>query len=274
MLSKYILQEEASNSIHVKNIHLHDYVIIFTKNCSIHLCHNDSHMYIPRGSLVLLEKRLVIDVLIVREGEGNLYNLLRVDNDALHNLTRFYEQLLNFSVEQLLTKRNLNDRVFFLRNGHVETELFKRIQENQMSQDMIFGVAYLLSRTESSQAILNSFLITAVKKFSEKVSEIILSDLKKKWKLSDISDKLNISEIAVRKKLEAECTSFFTILLDIRMNSAFKLLVYEGLQVNTVADNLGFSSVSYFIKTFRDYYGLTPKKLILSFRNTMHNIEA
>lgn len=74
-----------------------------------------------------------------------------------------------------------------------------------------------------------------------------------------MADRLNVSEVTVRKKLESESTNFFSILLDIRMNSAFKLLVHEGLQVNIIAANLGFSSVSYFIKTFRSYYGLTPK---------------
>lgn len=73
-----------------------------------------------------------------------------------------------------------------------------------------------------------------------------------------MADWLNVSEVMERKKLESESTNFFSILLDMRMNPTFKLLVYEYLQVNIIVDNLGFSSVPYFMRTFRSYYALMP----------------
>ncbi|HDY2678837.1 TPA: AraC family transcriptional regulator, partial [Escherichia coli] len=38
-------------------------------------------------------------------------------------------------------------------------------------------------------------------------------------------------------------------------------------QICQISKSVGFRSTSYFIKIFKDYFGITPKQLIIYFRN-------
>ena len=45
------------------------------------------------------------------------------------------------------------------------------------------------------------------------------------------------------------------------MNKSLELISQGDTHINKIAQLVGFSSVSYFIKTFKGVYGVTPKKL-------------
>ena len=98
---------------------------------------------------------------------------------------------------------------------------------------------------------------------------MILKDISKKWKLSDIADELNMSEISVRKKLDIEESNFNQLLLDARMNKAIKYLIKNTHQINIISSLVGYSSISYFIKTFKEYYGITPKQFEIGIRKKL-----
>ncbi|MDF6504069.1 acid resistance transcriptional activator GadW, partial [Escherichia coli] len=55
-----------------------------------------------------------------------------------------------------------------------------------------------------------------------------------------------------------ENTCFSKILLASRMSMARRLLELRQLPLHTIAEKCGYSSTSYFINTFRQYYGVTP----------------
>ncbi|HHS9596861.1 TPA: helix-turn-helix transcriptional regulator [Raoultella planticola] len=111
-----------------------------------------------------------------------------------------------------------------------------------------------------------SIYSSAAVSFSEKITQLLFTDLSKKWKLSDIADEMHISEISVRKKLEQESMNFNQLLLDVRMNRAAKYIVRSDYQIGIIASLVGYSSTSYFIKTFKDYYGITPKQFHLGIK--------
>ncbi|HCS0032305.1 TPA: helix-turn-helix transcriptional regulator, partial [Escherichia coli] len=91
-------------------------------------------------------------------------------------------------------------------------------------------------------------------------------DLSKRWRLERVAEIFNVSEISIRKRLNAEQTTFYQILLERRMNKAIQLLFDNELQVDMIAKKVGFSSVSYFIKTFKKHFGVTPKSFLMYFR--------
>ncbi len=70
-----------------------------------------------------------------------------------------------------------------------------------------------------------------------------------------------------QKKLENENTNFYRILLDARMQKAARLVLDSDTHINKVSYAVGMSSVSYFIKLFSDYYGLTPKQFHLKYKH-------
>nr|WP_274618544.1 helix-turn-helix transcriptional regulator [Escherichia coli] len=90
--------------------------------------------------------------------------------------------------------------------------------------------------------------------------------MSKQWRLCHLSDKLFMSEVNIRKKLEKENITFNNLLLDLRMNFSARLLNTTEMHVSNIAKKSGYSNVSYFIKVFKDYFGVTPRQYNLKIR--------
>lgn len=136
----------------------------------------------------------------------------------------------------------------------------------------IIAVAMLLSIIREHTSI-DELIISSIPSLSDKVRNVISSNPSKKWMLHNIATLFHMSESLFKKKLLEEETSFSEILLQSRMNIAKKIL--EGKQtIKQTSINCGFSSVSYFIQSFKRYYGITPKEYQLNIkRQQIKNIE-
>ena len=53
----------------------------------------------------------------------------------------------------------------------------------------------------------------------------------------------------------------------LRMETAKRLLAEENLSVSEVSERVCYASVSYFIKTFRQYAGMTPANYKILLKN-------
>lgn len=105
----------------------------------------------------------------------------------------------------------------------------------------------------------DSLIISSIPSLSDKVKSTIISNIKKKWMLHDIAILFHMSESLLKKKLSDEGTSFSEILLETRMNMAI-ILLNENKSIKQVSIDCGFSNTSYFIQSFKRYYGITPKE--------------
>ncbi|EHL6582245.1 helix-turn-helix transcriptional regulator, partial [Escherichia coli] len=123
-----------------------------------------------------------------------------------------------------------------------------------------------IASSEKSTLLIQSVLSSGVIKFSDKLIKIFEQDLSKRWRLGNVAEIFNVSEISIRKRLDAEQTTFYQILLERRMNKALQLLLDNELQVDMIAKKIGISSTSYFIKTFKKHFGVTPKSFLMYFR--------
>ncbi|HDV1228930.1 TPA: helix-turn-helix domain-containing protein, partial [Escherichia coli] len=123
------------------------------------------------------------------------------------------------------------------------------------------SISFSLLSIFSDAENLIAFLTSGMPTFSGKVRSILLSDVSKHWKLRDLADYLYMSESLIKKKLLLENTSFSKILLDTRMSFAIKLLK-QNHSIKYVSEMCGFSSTSYFVCIFRQYYECTPRKYI------------
>ncbi|HDV8478902.1 TPA: helix-turn-helix transcriptional regulator, partial [Escherichia coli] len=99
--------------------------------------------------------------------------------------------------------------------------------------------------------------------FTEKLKLIIESDLSKSWRLVDLANVLHMSEVSIRKKLEKENNNFNNLILDIRMQHAARLITTTEKHINSISDEVGYVSTSYFIRNFKSYFGITPKQFSL-----------
>ncbi|EHV4946432.1 helix-turn-helix transcriptional regulator [Escherichia coli] len=127
-------------------------------------------------------------------------------------------------------------------------------------------IAYLISKLEARDKLIFSLRVSSAISFGDKIKNLIQDDLSKKWRLNLIADKFNVSEVTIRKRLESENTSFNNLILDLRMNKALQLLHENEKQIHQISKLIGISNPSYFIKMFKDYFGVTPKQYTLYFR--------
>lgn len=77
--------------------------------------------------------------------------------------------------------------------------------------------------------------------------------------VTELAHAMNMSRSNLLRKVKKE-TSFSVnqLIRDVRLKRAMQLLQKNTLNVSEVAFQVGFSSTSYFIKCFREYYGYPP----------------
>ncbi|EPD8568243.1 helix-turn-helix transcriptional regulator [Escherichia coli] len=258
-----------NKNLSINNFQPNKNILVFTKNCNIRISTKyGEEMFFPCLSLLFIERNTIFNLYIERLHSGKLYDLYDISEEDVHHIKNIYQCLHCFPVGELTKKRKLNEKVIFLETNHISISIFNELVNVKSKNIKYIHLIYLLSKSNDYNSIVKSFLITAVNTFTDRVKSILAEDISKKWKILDIADIFNISEVAVRKKLEMEYTTFNRILLDVRMNTAFRLISYENINVNKVSTTLGFANTSYFIRMFKEYYGVTPKQLLLCYRES------
>lgn len=77
--------------------------------------------------------------------------------------------------------------------------------------------------------------------------------------VSDLADAIGMSRSNLLRKVKKQCNlSVSQFIRQIRLENAREILVKGDANVSEVAYQVGFSSTSYFIKCFREFYGYPP----------------
>src|SRR5579872_5221479 len=77
--------------------------------------------------------------------------------------------------------------------------------------------------------------------------------------VSELADAMNMSRSNLLRKVKKETNlSVSQLIRDMRLKHGMELLRKTSSNVSEVAHQVGFSSTSYFIKCFREYYGFPP----------------
>lgn len=79
--------------------------------------------------------------------------------------------------------------------------------------------------------------------------------------INDIADEFHMSRTYVSRllKLYSDHT-FLTVLLNVRMEAARKMIIEDKYKMYEIAEKVGYNDFSYFIQVFRKYYGVTPNE--------------
>lgn len=98
------------------------------------------------------------------------------------------------------------------------------------------------------------------KEFLKQLTATIEGNLaNEQFGVSELADALNMSRSnLLRKVKKASNLSVSQLISQVRLNRGMELLRAGSLNVSEVAHQVGFSSTSYFIKCFREYYGYPP----------------
>lgn len=254
---------ECTSRILLKQVRLYDCALLQITHASLHITtKNGSEIIIPPYSICYIEKNTVFRAnLSVFQGEGYPYNIYHLKASLLKDVCKVMDQVV--SAHNDISFAN-NKKVFFINATDAEHTIFRRLLNAETPQHRIVcKIAYLLSRFEPHIDIIHSLERCIVPTLTEKVKQVISLELTKQWHLSDLSKQLHMSEINIRKKLEAEGNNFNALLLELRMQEAAKMLKRTNAHINECAKMTGYTSTSYFIKVFKEYFGITPKQFSL-----------
>ncbi|EJG7370274.1 helix-turn-helix transcriptional regulator [Escherichia coli] len=245
----------------LKKIRFYNCAIIYLRNAQLLVKTTDGGgINIPPESICYIEKNTVIDVTLNVLGKGMPYDIFHIDNNILSCICKVMEPLL-LNPHKIGPMRS---RIFNYMADKADTEIFKMITEaNVPHHRLIYNIAYLLSKMEDIESLVCSLSVSTNSTFTEKLKLIIESDLSKSWRLVDLANVLHMSEVSIRKKLEKENNNFNNLILDIRMQHAARLITTTEKHINSISDEVGYVSPSYFIRNFKLYFGITPKQFSL-----------
>ncbi|CQJ40595.1 AraC family transcriptional regulator [Yersinia enterocolitica] len=238
------------------------HIIIATNSCHVNITKNKSTFSLNKGEYYFIEKDSAVTIEIIKIRAEEIPDFIELSqqdiNDIIKIMRPFYYKLEN------LTKPD--EHVFIIEIDSLSKELFKAIKKTSCSRLKLYKLACLFSKSQKPQLLFNSLVMSAAVSFSEKVRRLIETNTSIKWTLSLIAKEFHLSEIAIRKKLSGENTTFYQILLEVRMEKAAMLILKNIHQIGSISSMVGISSPSHFIKTFQLYYGVTPKQFLMRHR--------
>ncbi len=254
--------------IAIESITTNKYLVIYTDNCDLAIQKDNEKLFFPQGSFVFVERGIKFSCKIKKYDTGKTpYKVIRLNKEELVMLKDVFKSTHNYYLDEKMIKRKLHNKIIGVEGNQDYIQVFDRIVSVRDRSLKVLKLAYIISRMGVTQNIINSLIASAATTFTDKVRSVIESNISRKWRLNMIADEFNISEISVRKRLESEGSSFNDLLIEVRMNKAMQLLLENDQQIHQISRIVGIFSPSYFIKIFKNYFGITPKQFVIYFRS-------
>ena len=264
MAFKYTEEKEI---IKINNIRIHKYTLLYTSNCIMDIYSDEKKITCFSNKLVFLERGVNISIRMQKHNLSNKpYVAFRLSGDMLRYLKSTLMIIYVMSNVDANGYRDISKKIAIRDVDKTLLDLLENAS-NHNEPSFISTLIYLISRIENNEKIIESIYISSVSFFSDKVRDVIEKNLSRKWTLAIIADIFNVSEITIRKRLESECANFNQILMQSRMSKAALLLLENSYQVSQISNMIGISSVSYFIRVFNNYFGVTPKQFFNYFKS-------
>lgn len=238
--------------------HFHKFAeILFSgeNTLDVHAGMHEPHHLKPHEMLVIPPEQ-VHSVITLQPGVS--YQLLQID---LNKLFLLFSPCPYGDYINLLFSENISN--FIYRGTVVEeiTDIFSNIQnkfEIKYISDLI-NIINLINKHTPNE-VINSDNNLRRLKFYSTLNELIESEPMDNLHLDYLSKKFYMSK-STFQRLVKKCTglSFHAWLQKCKMQQAV-IHLRKNVPVSEIALNLGFSSPSHFCKTFKTYYGITPKE--------------
>ncbi len=93
---------------------------------------------------------------------------------------------------------------------------------------------------------------------AQQLRRIVLQDLGRDWKATEMAEIVAMSEATLRRRLREQGISFQQLLIDVRMTRALALLQTTDLSIGLIALDVGYDSASRFTARFKQRFALAP----------------
>ncbi|EBT2498118.1 TPA: helix-turn-helix domain-containing protein [Salmonella enterica subsp. enterica serovar Muenchen] len=219
---------------------------------------------IDAGMILYIEKGTSISFRHLKSNPNDCVKVIELDECLLRKLLPVIFHLSHSE----LTDSPVNVKKYFITKSrryiaHIFDE-FSGVKINKsdtLYKEMSNSIYYILSFFTCLPGFLSSIERSMKNSYSEKIYKMMISDISKKWTLKICAQTLHTSVSTLKRKLDAEGSSFRKIYLDARMSVSLNLLRTTSKNISTIAAESGFTSCSNFSTTFVKYYGVTPKKV-------------
>lgn len=254
--------------IAIDKITTNRYLIFYTDNCDLTIYKGNKNLFFPQGSFVFVERGVKFSCKIKKENpERKPYRAIRLDKEELVMLKDIFKATHRHYLDEEIIDRKPREKIIGVDGCPDYVKIFNRIESASDRTLKILKLAYVISRMGIAQEIVHSLIASAAIAFTDKVRSMIENNISRKWRINMVADEFNISDISVRKRLESEGESFNNLLAEVRMNKAMQLLLENEMQIHQISKAIGILSPSYFIKSFKNHFGITPKQFIIYFRS-------
>ncbi|HCB9836808.1 TPA: helix-turn-helix transcriptional regulator [Escherichia coli] len=259
MFSK--IKETPPGEITLENIRTNNYTIVYTNNCIIDIHHSGRNIHCGTDKFIFIDKGAYLSAHLRKiDANQKPYIATRFNDSNLKKLKNAVADIYSDIYQYINQTEPPHGSIHIVTATNELSILFAKLSVVSEENTLLAKTLFFISKLDERNRIICSILSSSVSRFSDKIRVLIEKDIKKKWETKDISAHFHLSESAIRKRLSQEKTSLNQIILQIRLGRAMDLIIENNLQISQISTEVGISSPSYFIKTFKEHFGVTPKR--------------
>ena len=218
---------------------------------------------VTAGQWVLLPPHLPLDIENIPGSSGYSASVLNFSQSLFAEFCRSYAQHFPLPVENSKVKQW----------DGIPRDKQRDAAWDRLAISLSSGDAPVLQQHRLNEVLLmlglsgmlRPLLNLAQRALSERIKQLLLSDLSGSWSQAKVAAYCCMSAPTLRRHLSADGQSFREILDDVRMAQALYYVQSTRRPIEVIAHACGYASASRFAVRFRKRFGLSPRSL----RNAM-----
>lgn len=177
------------------------------------------------------------------------------------------EQLKKSNINSYNVILSCHDEFTFAQQA-IKLEAYDYILKESMEETNIIALLDRLKQKLNQERYTNNHHVI-VSKFLERTTRNCDVLKAQKYVQTHLGEKISLTEVAAHLHLNSSYFSrmykketgegFVEYVTRVKMEKALQLLDHSGNSVEQIAYELGFESKSYFLKTFKRFYGISPR---------------
>ncbi|WP_217642401.1 helix-turn-helix domain-containing protein [Bacillus sp. OK048] len=175
----------------------------------------------------------------LKKSKINSYNIIL----SCHDEFTFAQQAIKLEAYDYILKESMEETNIIA----LLERLKNKLDQEQYKNNQYVNVTKFLERTNRNEDVL-------------KAQIYVQTHLGEKISLTEIAAHLHLNSSYFSRMYKKETgEGFVEYVTRVKMERAIELLDHTNKSVEQIAYELGFESKSYFLKTFKRFYGLSPK---------------
>lgn len=254
--------------------HYHNYIeILYDISGTFEIILNGKYHKFTKGDLVLINSKEVHLINSCHQ-EGGKYIVLRFEPEVIYS-NMFHNHLhlkyvlpfiLETSKHQKVIKKEIIETTFIpeilyeiTKEFEMETFGYELAIQSHIGRIFLWILRYFHeTSTESMQSALTD--ITYIQRLQPSF-DYVLEHFHEEIKATKMASLCNMSSSYFSRTFNEHMGMNFNEYVNyIRITEAEKLLVSTAMNITEIANSVGFSTTSYFIKLFKTYKNISPKQ--------------